>query len=98
MEYSFGILFSASETHNLIEQLSKMTMQKLIQNPEGLNDSGSSDFMKKRNPQSKNTKKSFLLRDLTAKQASDEYRIFFRLPKAEQIDGTIKGNSSLIIL
>lgn len=31
MEYSFGLLFSLNETYNLVEQLNKMAMQKMIQ-------------------------------------------------------------------
>uniref|UniRef100_A0A6B2EBH3 Putative gtpase-activating protein gyp2 n=1 Tax=Phlebotomus kandelakii TaxID=1109342 RepID=A0A6B2EBH3_9DIPT len=89
-EYTFGLLFSPSETHNLIEQLSKMAMQKMIQDPESPQFDHDPVLSRKL---SKNvSKKSFLLRDLTTRQHSDEYRMFFRLPLTEVLDGTIKGN------
>lgn len=90
LEFTFGFLFSVNETYNLVEQLSKMAMQKKIQDPESPSyDHDSMSFHKL----SKNvTKRSFLLRDLTNRQQSDEYRMFFRLPQTEMLDGSIKAN------
>lgn len=39
----------------------------------------------------KASNKPGLLRDLTARQKSEEYRNYFRLPQTEIIDGQIKG-------
>ncbi|GAB0096899.1 TBC1 domain family member 8 [Sergentomyia squamirostris] len=90
-EYTFGLLFSPAETYNLLEQLSKMAMQKMIQDPESPMFDHDPVLSRKLSKNiSKN--KSFLLRDLTARQHSDEYRMFFRLPLTEVLDGTIKGN------
>lgn len=100
LEYSFGILFAAAEIHNVIEQLSKMAMQKLIQDPDSPSfDSGAAKLdgiaagaaNQRKLTQNPSSKKSYLLRDLNARQQSDEYRIFFRLPQSEILDGTIKG-------
>lgn len=99
LEYSFGILFAASEIHNVIEQLSKIAMQKLIQDPDSPSfDSGAPKLPdcagsanQRKLTQNPSSKKSYLLRDLNARQQSDEYRIFFRLPQSEILDGTIKG-------
>ncbi|XP_059613417.1 TBC1 domain family member 9 [Phlebotomus argentipes] len=89
-EYTFGLLFSPSETYNLVEQLSKMAMQKMIQDPES--PIFDHDPVLSRKLSKNVSKKSFLLRDLTTRQHSDEYRMFFRLPLTEVLDGTIKAN------
>lgn len=89
VEVSFGFLFNVSETFNLIEQLSKMAMQKMIQDPES--PSFEHDPIAFRKLSKNVSKKSFLLRDLTARQQSDEYRMMFRLPQTENLDGLIKA-------
>lgn len=90
LEYTFGLLFSVQETYNLIEQLSKMAMQKLITDPDSPSyDHDPSVF--RRLSKSVPTK-SYLLRDLTTRQHSEEYRSTFRLPATEILDGKIKAN------
>lgn len=42
-------------------------------------------------PNKTNSKKPALLRDLTAGHKSEEYRMFFRLPQDEILDGKVKG-------
>lgn len=88
-EFTFGLLFSAAETYNLLEQLSKMTMQRMIHDPHSatmsLDQPSSSSSTK---PLSK----PFLLRDFTAQQHTMEYRSFFRLPSTEKLDGMVKAN------
>lgn len=90
MEYVFRLLFSANEIHNLIEELSKLTMQKMIQDQESpLFDNPVINRKLTKNL----SNKPFLLRNLTTRQQSSEYRIFFRLPPDEILDGMIKGES-----
>ncbi|XP_058830924.1 TBC1 domain family member 9 [Topomyia yanbarensis] len=89
-EYTFAFLYSPSEAHNLIEQMSKITMQKLIQDPERpiLNH----DPMVGRKMEKNVSQKTVLLRDLTTRQLSDEYRAHFRLPLTEILDGRISAS------
>lgn len=90
LEYTFGLLFSVNETYNLIEQLSKIAMQKLIKDPESPSYDHDPIVFRKL---SKNVPtKSYLLRDLTTRQHSEEYRRVFRLPATEILDGKIKAN------
>lgn len=83
--FTFGLLFSGTETYNLIEQLSKMAMQKMIYSP-----NSSAELEPNAGPSS--AIKPFLLRDFTARQHTDEYRTFFRLPRSEILDGMVKAN------
>lgn len=89
-EFTFSLLFSVTETYNLIEQLSKIAMQKMMQDPETPTIEHQGSILKRDSKHVSN--KSMLLRDLTARQHSDEYRIFFRLPADEILDGSIKAN------
>lgn len=90
LDYTFGLLFSVNETYMLIEQLSKMAMQNLIKDPESPTYDHNPTMFRKL---SKNvTSKSYLLRDLTTRQHSEEYRRVFRLPATEILDGKIKAN------
>ncbi|XP_068143014.1 TBC1 domain family member 9 isoform X2 [Drosophila tropicalis] len=95
MTYNFTLLFNASEAHVLIEQLNKMAIQQLIHDPESpVVDHDPSNFARlggKANSTS-TSKKPVLLRDLTARQKSEEFRVHFRLPQTEIIDGKIKAN------
>ncbi|XP_058121840.1 TBC1 domain family member 9 [Anopheles ziemanni] len=89
-EYTFMFLLSPSEVYQLIEQLSKLTMQKMIQDPDRPLVDHDPVILKK---MEKNvSQKTLLLRDLTARQQSDEYRIHFRVPKTEILDGRIKAS------
>lgn len=87
--FTFGLLFSAAETFNLIEQLSKMAMQRMIHDP----DSGTTSLDQPSSSSSKRALvKPFLLRDLTAQQHTMEYLVFFRLPSTEKLDGMVKAS------
>ncbi|XP_030373386.1 TBC1 domain family member 9 [Scaptodrosophila lebanonensis] len=93
MQYNFTLIFDASEAHSLIEQLNKMAIQQLIQNPESpVVDHDTSRLTRLGAANTKNSKKPVLLRDLTARQKSEEFRVYFRLPQSEIIDGKIKAN------
>ncbi|KAL7734779.1 hypothetical protein ACLKA6_011065 [Drosophila palustris] len=90
MTYNFTLIFNANEAHVLIEQLNKMAIQKLIQDPESpVVDHDTSNFTRFG---AKVSKKPVLLRDLTARQKSEEFRVYFRLPQTEIIDGKIKAD------
>ncbi|EDW18570.1 TBC1 domain family member 9 isoform X1 [Drosophila mojavensis] len=90
MTYNFTLLFNSSEAHVLIEQLNKMAIQKLIHDPESpVVDHDPSNFSRYG---AKASKKPVLLRDLTARQKSEEFRVYFRLPQTEIIDGKIKAD------
>ncbi|KAL1376620.1 hypothetical protein pipiens_016794 [Culex pipiens pipiens] len=86
-EYTFAFLYSPSEAYNLIEQMSKITMQKLIQDPD--RPIVDHDPVVGRKMEKNVGQKTVLLRDLTTRQLSDEYRAHFRLPLAEMLDGKI---------
>lgn len=87
--YRFSMLFAAGETHNVLQQLSKITMQNLIQDPDA---SGNVDAVLNvsRSATGSSTKKE-LLRSLNTRQQSEQYRAFFRLPQCEILDGQIFG-------
>ncbi|XP_030570382.1 TBC1 domain family member 9 isoform X2 [Drosophila novamexicana] len=90
MTYNFTLMFNMNEAHVLIEQLNKMAIQKLIHDPESpVVDHDPSNFARLG---AKTSKKSVLLRDLTARQKSEEFRVYFRLPQTEIIDGKIKAD------
>ncbi|TDG52650.1 hypothetical protein AWZ03_000883 [Drosophila navojoa] len=90
MTYNFTLLFNSSEAHDLIEQLNKMAIQKLIHDPESpVVDHDPSNYSRYG---AKASKKPVLLRDLTARQKSEEFRVYFRLPQTEIIDGKIKAD------
>ncbi|XP_037819094.1 TBC1 domain family member 8B [Lucilia sericata] len=90
MQYNFTILFDHIEAYEFIEQLNKMAIQRIIQDPDSpiINHDKSLLLRFGR----KSSKKPVLCRDLTARQKSEEYRVYFRLPQSEIIDGTIKAN------
>ncbi|XP_017843403.1 TBC1 domain family member 9 isoform X2 [Drosophila busckii] len=89
MTYNFTLFFNATEAHVLLEQLNKMAIQKLIQDPESpVVDHDTSNFAR----HGAKSKKPVLLRDLTARQKSEEFCIHFRLPQTEIYDGKIKAD------
>lgn len=92
-EYTFGLLLSVTEAYSIIEQLSKMAMQKMIQDPDSpqYHEQHTSTVHSAQKLTKNPSKKSYLMRDLTKRQQSDKYRIFFRLPQSEILDGNIKG-------
>ncbi|XP_053683570.1 TBC1 domain family member 9 [Sabethes cyaneus] len=89
-EYTFAFLYSPSEAYNLIEQMSKLTMQKLIQDPD--RPIVDHDPVVGRKMEKNVGQKTVLLRDLTTLQLSDEYRAHFRLPLSEILDGRITAS------
>uniref|UniRef100_A0A1I8PL77 Rab-GAP TBC domain-containing protein n=1 Tax=Stomoxys calcitrans TaxID=35570 RepID=A0A1I8PL77_STOCA len=90
MQYNFIVLSGHVEAYELIEQLNKMAIQRIIQDPDSPIIDHESSLLHRFGRNS--SKKPILCRDLTARQKSEEYRMFFRLPQTEIIDGTIKAN------
>ncbi|CAD7082621.1 unnamed protein product [Hermetia illucens] len=89
--YSFGLFpLYVSEAHRLINQLNKMALDEMMQNPESPKvEHELSGFQ---NQTRLTSKKPGLLRDLKARLKSEDYKIFFRLPANEILDGKIKAD------
>ncbi|EGI61255.1 TBC1 domain family member 9, partial [Acromyrmex echinatior] len=85
-EHYFSMFIHKSETYSLMEQLTNIAMKRLIDEKSGFNEDR--DLL---NKLSKNVPKkpSFLKRDLDARAHSETYRLQFRLPGTEKLDGSI---------
>ncbi|KAF7989163.1 hypothetical protein HCN44_007473 [Aphidius gifuensis] len=85
-EYYFSMFLKKSETYTLIEQLTNIAMKKLIDDKSCFNED-----LELKYKLSKNIPKklSFLKRDLDARAHSEAYRLQFRLPSYEKLDGSI---------
>ncbi|KAL5292343.1 TBC1D8 family protein [Megaselia abdita] len=87
--YNFTLIH-LNEAFSLIDELSKIAMQKLMQNPDTpILDEESSVFLK---INSNGSKKPTLFRDLDVRQKSESYKMLFRLPQKEIVDGKIKAH------
>ncbi|CAG2161932.1 unnamed protein product [Oppiella nova] len=86
--YIFSLFLKTSETYNLMEQLANLTMRQLISDERQVPFKVDHNLTAKK---SKNVPKkvSFLKRDLDARAMSESYRITFRLPSQEKLDGTL---------
>ncbi|XP_034948646.1 TBC1 domain family member 9 [Chelonus insularis] len=85
-EHHFSMFLRKSETYSLMEQLTNIAMKRLIDEKSGFNED-----RELLNKLSKNVPKkpSFLKRDLDARAHSEAYRLQFRLPGNEKLDGSI---------
>ncbi|XP_034194602.1 TBC1 domain family member 8/9 isoform X2 [Osmia lignaria lignaria] len=85
-EHYFSMFLHKSETYSLMEQLTNIAMKRLIDEKSGFNED-----RELLNKLSKNVPKkpSFLKRDLDARAHSEAYRLQFRLPGTEKLDGCI---------
>lgn len=94
-QYRFVILFNATEANRLLQELSKMTMQNMLADPEQPTIAADSAMLASPRGAGQTAGgsggTSTLLRNLNARQHSDQYRVFFRLPLSECLDGQIKG-------
>lgn len=83
-EHYFSMFLRKNETFNLMEQLTDLAMKRLIDDKRSFNED--KDLI---NKLSKNVPKkaSFLKRDLDARAQSEAYRLMFRLPSIEKLDG-----------
>ncbi|XP_063222042.1 TBC1 domain family member 9 isoform X2 [Bacillus rossius redtenbacheri] len=84
-EHHFSMFLHKLETFNLMTQLTNLAMKQLIDDKGGFNEDR--DLL---NKLSKNVPKkpSFLKRDLDARAHSEAYRLLFRLPANEKLDGS----------
>ncbi|KAJ8679994.1 hypothetical protein QAD02_015781 [Eretmocerus hayati] len=87
-EHYFSMFLRKSETYSLMEQLTNLAMKQLIDEKSGFNEDR--DLL---NKLSKNVpkKSSFLKRDLDARAHSEAYRLQFKLPGNEKLDGCIEA-------
>ncbi|KAF5307076.1 hypothetical protein FQR65_LT07135 [Abscondita terminalis] len=85
-EYHFSMFLKKNETYALMEQLADLAAKSLIDDKRCFNEDR--DLL---NKLSKNVPKkaSFLKRDLDARVHSEAYRLMFRLPVNEKLDGSI---------
>lgn len=85
--YEFTFFLNINETYKLMEQLSDLAIKRLMDNKKNFN--ADKDLL---NKLCKNVPKkaSFLKRDLDARASSEAYRLLFRLPSTEKIDGSIE--------
>lgn len=85
-EHYFSMFLHKSETYSLMEQLTNIAMKRLIDEKSGFNQD-----RELLNKLSKNVPKkpSFLKRDLDARAHSEAYRLQFRLPGNEKLDGCV---------
>ncbi|XP_057668681.1 TBC1 domain family member 9 isoform X2 [Diorhabda carinulata] len=85
-EYNFSMFLSRNETFALMEQLVDLAIKRLIDDKRSY-----SEDRELLNKLSKNVPKkaSFLKRDLDARAQSEAYRLMFRLPSSEKLDGSI---------
>lgn len=92
--YTFGLLFYPQQTFDLIEELNKIAMKNIIQDPDTptYEEQAEDQQLLGKLINKSSSKTSFLLRDLTIRQQSDEFRKYFRLPQKEILDGRIKAS------
>ncbi|XP_974316.4 TBC1 domain family member 9 isoform X2 [Tribolium castaneum] len=85
-EYHFSMFLTKNETFKLMEQLVDLAMKRLIDDKRSFSED--KELLHKL---SKNVPKkaSFLKRDLDARAQSDAYKLMFRLPSSEKLDGSI---------
>lgn len=83
-DHYFSMLLHSRETFDLMEQLANMAMKQLMQEP-GFQEDKS--LVAKLKSAKKKKKMSVLKRDLDAKARSERFRIAFRLPATEKLDG-----------
>lgn len=90
--YNFSMFVNITETHRIMVQLANIAVRQLLDR-EGFEEDQS---IAERAAASGNGKKkkrkktSTLKRDLDARERSEKYRITFRLPKTEKLDGHIQ--------
>nr|XP_039264646.1 TBC1 domain family member 9-like [Styela clava] len=90
--YNFSVFVNITETHRLMVQLANIAVRQLLDR-EGFEEDQSIAERAASNNKGKNKKRkktSTLKRDLDARERSEKYRISFRLPKTEKLDGHIQ--------
>lgn len=87
--YTFSMFLNVTDTYGLIEQLANLAMKQLIADDRLAPSYQVDAELIVKSVRQKPKKPSFLKRDLDAKQLSEAYRISFRLPGNEKLDGTL---------
>lgn len=85
-EHYFSTFINKGEMFSIMEQLVNLTMKQLIDEKSGFNIDRDLLYKSCKNVLKK---QSFLKRDLNAKVHSEGYRLLFRLPATEKLDGSI---------
>ncbi|BES97863.1 GRAM [Nesidiocoris tenuis] len=89
-KYNFSMFLHKSETFKLMKQLVNLTMKQLIDEKSGCGFDLDKELLVKvcKNVPKKQT---FLKRDLDARARSEAYRLKFRLPASEKLDGNMEA-------
>ncbi|XP_044261162.1 TBC1 domain family member 9 [Tribolium madens] len=85
-EYHFSMFLTKNETFKLMEQLVDLAMKRLIDDKRSFSEDKELLYKLSKNVPKK---ASFLKRDLDARAQSDAYKLMFRLPSSEKLDGSI---------
>lgn len=86
-KHLFSMFFKASEVYSMMEQLANLAMKSLISDEKHYFANESDSRLKSSRHISK--KSDVLKRDLDARAMTENYKICFRLPLNEKLDGTL---------
>lgn len=89
--YNFSVFINVNETHKLMVQLANISVRQIIDKESFEEDLALGNKSRTASKNSKKKRKSSTLkRDLDARERSEKYRLLFRLPKKEKLDGHIQ--------
>ncbi|KAJ8968056.1 hypothetical protein NQ314_002495 [Rhamnusium bicolor] len=90
-DYNFSMFLSKNETFTLMEQLVDLAVKRLIDDKRSYSEDKELLYKLSTFSLAKMSRKkaSFLKRDLDARAQSEAYRLMFRLPSTEKLDGSI---------
>lgn len=86
-KYLFSMFLKVSEVYSLMEQLANLAMKSLISDEKHYFSNENDAKLKSSRHVSK--KPNILKRDLDARAMTENYKICFRLPLNEKLDGTL---------
>ncbi|KAI2798993.1 TBC1 domain member 8B, partial [Blomia tropicalis] len=92
-KYLFSMFMKVSEVYSVMEQLANLAMKSLISDEKHYFSNESFNEFRLKSSRHSNTKKprtsSILKRDLDARAMTENYKITFRLPLNEMLDGSL---------